>query len=103
MTDNLATVSLQGASIVSQLQSRNVGDYAIRSHRWQSSCEPCIMSLFSPSANNIISVLDFINQTRDTGRIFWKISIHGNDDLPFRMMKPRREGSCLSVVDAEPD
>src|SRR5438105_14856966 len=63
--DYLAAVRLQRAAVIVQPNMQQLGDKPIGSLRWKAPCYQLILALDSPAGDDIVSLFDFFDQSRD--------------------------------------
>lgn len=98
MSDDIFSVALQGASIITQMDARDSTYQPVGNPGGKDAGEERILSFPPPAADDVISLLQFLQDSRDVGRIVLKIGVKGNYDPTSRIFEASRNRSRLSKI-----
>ncbi len=81
-------IRLKPAIEVIQFDSADAADDAIEKLRWQGLVDRVMANMFPPR-DNVITLGEFCQEIWDLGRVILEISVHRENDIARRDLKPR--------------
>src|SRR5215217_4122014 len=70
----------------------------VREHRRYLACDHLVFPIFAPTGDDVITLIEFVEETRDVCRIVLEISIHRNQNFSLRRIDTGGHRCCLAVV-----
>ena len=59
--------------------------------------------MLAPTADNVVSLLELLQESGNFRRIMLKVAVHGDHVVTFAVCKPSRQRRGLTKVSAQPD
>ena len=103
LIQDLTTVGLERASVVVQGDSRHHADEPVPRQGWKTPGEERIAPDPPPAADDVVTAAQFLEKTRNVGRVVLKVTIHRHDHPAAGLIESGRQGRRLSEVASQPD
>src|SRR5580765_6173007 len=77
------------------------GDQTVRNHRWDFSRDHLVFTILAPAGNNVVTLVQFVEQSGNVRRIVLQVSVHWDQNFPTCSIDACCHCRCLTIVSSE--
>src|SRR5271169_5697546 len=98
LLENIAAIGFECSAEVVDIDSAQLGHQPVGATGWNTAKPEIIHAMFAPPADNVVTLVDFLEKNRNVSGVVLQIAIHGDDVFAAGMVETCSQGGGLSEI-----